>query len=131
MPTNISAATTTEICTEFRIKVMIFSPESGFKFDVTVQRKCFPTKWIIIFNLFKKIDDEFVQIVGVEFDSEKKEEQVAIEEISLNGVNMLQSRAFRKKVYPAVKVLDDGDEPLPAEKTKIHNEMAKAIMLKV
>ncbi len=131
MPTNIAAATGGATCTEFRIKVMIFSPESGFKFEVTVQRKCFPTKWIIIFNLFKKIDGEFVQIVSVEFDSEKKEEQKAIEDISKNGVNLLQSRAFRKKVYPTVKVLEDGDEPTTAEKTKIHNEMAKAILLKV
>lgn len=131
MPTSVALADANEVCTEFRIKVMIFSPESGFKFDVTVQRKCFPTKWIIIFNLFKKIDDEFVQIVGIEFDSEKKEEEKAIEEMSQNGVNLLQSRAFRKKVYPAVKVLDDGDQPTPAEKTKIHNEIAKAILLKV
>lgn len=131
MATRITAATGGETCTEFRIKVMIFSPESGFKFDVTVQRKCFPTKWIIIFNLFKKIDGEFVQIVGVEFDSEKVEEQRAIEGISQNGVNLLQSRAFRKKVYPAVKVLEDGDEPTPAEREKIHKEMAKAILLKV
>lgn len=131
MPTNVVAATGGETCTEFRLKVMIYSPESGYKFDVTVQRKCFPTKWILIFNLYKKIDNEFVQLVGVEFDSEKKEEQKAIEDISKDGVNMLQSRAFRKKVYPVVKVLEDGDEPTPDETTKIHNEMGKAIMLKV
>ncbi|HRH43620.1 MAG TPA: hypothetical protein PKY82_18465 [Pyrinomonadaceae bacterium] len=131
MPTTVAVANTNEVCTEFRIKVMIYSPESGYKFDVTVQKKCFPTKWIVIFNLYKKIGTEFVQIVGVEFDSEKKEEQKAVEAISQNGVNMLQSRAFKKKVYPAVKVLEDGDPPTEAEKKKIHTEMSKAILLTV
>ena len=131
MPTTVAVANMNEVCTEFRIKVMIYSPESGYKFDVTVQKKCFPTKWIVFFNLYKKIGTEFVQIVGVEFDSEKKEEQKAVEAISQNGVNMLQSRAFKKKVYPAVKVLEDGDPPTEAEKKKIHTEMSKAILLTV
>jgi len=131
MPTTVSAATPGETCTEFRIKVMIFSPEAGFKFDVTVQRKCFPTKFLLIFNLFKKIDKDFVQVVGVEFEAEKKEEQKAIEELSKSGVNTLQSRAFRQKVFPPVKALADGDEPTPAEQQKVHNEIGKAILLKV
>jgi hypothetical protein len=119
MPTTISTASAGETCTEFRIKVMIYSPESGYKFDVTVQRKCFPTKWLVIFNLYKKIGHEFVQIVGVEFEAEKKEEKKAIEDISKNGVNVLQSRAFRKKVYPAVKEGSAAD--------KVHTEISKAI----
>jgi hypothetical protein len=119
MPTTISTPTAGETCTEFRIKVMIYSPEAGYKFDVTVQRKCFPTKWLVIFNLYKKIGDKFEQIVGVEFEAEKKVEQKAIEEISKNGINVLQGRAFRKKVFPAVKA---GEEP-----TKVHTEISKAI----
>ena len=119
MPTSITKATGAETCTEFRLKVMIYSPESGFKFDITIQRKCFPTKWFLIFNLYKKTGSEFVQIVGVEFEAEKKEEQKALEAIGTNGVNMLQSRAFRKKVYPLVK---EGADP-----NKIHNEISKAV----
>src|SRR5262249_34487930 len=119
MPTTISTPSAGETCTEFRIKVMIYSPEAGYKFDVTVQRKCFPTKWLVIFNLYKKIGNEFVQIVGVKFEAEKKEEKQAIEDISKNGVNVLQSRAFRKKVYPAVKDGSSAD--------KVHTEISKAI----
>ena len=119
MPTTIATATAGETCTEFRIKVMIFSPESGFKFDVTVQRKCFPTKFLVIFNLFKKTGNEFVQIVGVEFEAEKKEDKKAVETIASNGVNVLQSRAFTKKVFPLVKA--------NAPETKIDKEISKAI----
>lgn len=124
MPTTVTTADAgiRESCTEFRLKVMIFSPEAGFKFDVTVQRKCFPTKWLIIFNLFKKkaTGSDFDQIVGVEFEAEKKEEIKAIETMSTAGVNVLQARAFRKKVYPRVKA---GDDP-----TKVHNEISKAVL---
>lgn len=121
MPTTIITADPQAkgTCTEFRLKVMIFSPEAGFKFDVTVQRKCFPTKWLLIFNLFKKIGNDFTQIVGVEFEAEKKEEKKSLEQLSTTGVNVLQNRALRKKVYPLVK---DGATP-----EKIHNEISKAI----
>lgn len=124
MPTTVTTADSSvkQTCTEFRLKVMIYSPEAGFKFDVTIQRKCFPTKWLLIFNLFKKVGNEFVQIVAVEFEAEKKEEQKALEDMSNAGVNVLQSRAFRQKVYPRVKA---GDEP-----TKIHEEISKAVQQK-
>lgn len=131
MPTNVAVANLNEVCTEFRIKVMIYSPESGYKFDVTVQRKCFPTKWSVIFNLYKKIGTEFVQLVGVEFETETKEQQKSAEKMSQEGVNILQSQAFRKKVYPAVKVLEDGDPPTESETKKIQTEMSKAVLLNV
>lgn len=119
MPTTIYSAAVGETCQEFRIKVMIYSPEAGYKFDVTVQRKCFPSKYLVIFNLYKKIGGEFVLIVSVEFEAEKKEEKKAVEEISKSGVNVLQSRAFRKKVFPLTK---DG-----APAAKVHTEISKAI----
>lgn len=119
MPTTITTVPRNETCLEFRIKVMIYSPEAGYKFDVTVQRKCFPTKYLVIFNLYKKIGNDFVLIVSVEFEAEKKEEKIAVENISKNGVNVLQSRAFRKKVFPLTK---DGAPP-----EKIHTEISKAI----
>ena len=119
MPTTIANASPGDTCTEFRIKVMVFSPESGFKFDVTVQRKCFPTTFLVIFNLFKKIGNEFVLIVSVEFEAEKKEDKKAVETIATNGVNVLQSRAFTKKVFPLVKA--------GAPEDKVNNEISKAI----
>jgi hypothetical protein len=123
MPTSVTKAAAGETCTEFRLKVMIYSPESGYKFDVTVQRKCFPTKWLLIFNLYKKTGGDFVQIVGVEFEAEKKEEQKALQDLSINGVNVLQSRALRKNVFPAVKAGQDTQ--------KIHNEISKAIQQEI
>ena len=119
MPTKISKATAKDTCTEIHLKVMIFSPEAGFKFDVTVERTCFPTKWHIIFNLFKKVENDFAQIVGVDFEAENKVEEKAIATMSTDGIGVMQSRAFHKKVYPLVKA-GAGD-------TQIHKEISKAI----
>lgn len=119
MPTAITTAAAKETCTEIRLKVMIFSPEAGFKFDVTVNKKCFPTKWHIIFNLFKKVGNEFVLIVSVDFEAEKKVQEKTIEKMSTDGIGVLQSRAFRKKVYELVKA--------GASEEDVDKEIAKAI----
>jgi len=113
---------------------MIFSPEAGFRFDVTVQLQCTATNdknWSVLFHLFKKIGTDFVQVVSVEFDATVPAESKAIETMSNQGVNVLQSRAFRQKVHPVVKPLADGHTPTDAEKNKIHTEMQKAVLLQV
>lgn len=121
-------------CNPFLLKVMIFSPEAGFKFDVSVQLTCSPTNdktWHLIFNLYKKIGTDFVQVVGVEFQAQTPAETGALETMSNQGVNVLQSRALRTKVHPAVKPLADGHQPTDAETTKIHNAIQKAVLLQV
>ncbi|MFY9574336.1 MAG: hypothetical protein WAV20_23285, partial [Blastocatellia bacterium] len=69
--------------------------------------------------------------VGVEFQAESTAESQALETMSNEGVNVLQSRAFRTRVHPAVKPLADGHEPTEAEKTKIHTALQKAVLLKI
>ena len=60
---NISVVpVTTSSCTPFTLEVMVFSPESGFKFQVLVERSCTKatpetpamTKWKLVFDLYKK-----------------------------------------------------------------------------
>jgi len=119
MPTTMTTATGKETCTEIHLKVMIFSPEAGSKFDVTVDKKCFPTKWHIIFNLFKKVGNDIVLIVSVDFEAEKKVEEKAIAAMSTDGIGVLQARAFRKKVFPLVKA--------GASEDQVHKEISNAI----
>ena len=119
MPTTIITRTAKDTCTEIHLKVLIFSPEAGFKFDVSVERKCFPTKWHIIFNLFKKVGNDFVLIVSVDFEAEKKVEEKAISNMSTEGIGVMQSRAFRKKVFPLVKA--------GASENQVHKEISNAI----
>jgi hypothetical protein len=120
MPTAITTATAKETCTEIHLKVMIFSPEAGFKFDVTIDKKCFPTKFHIIFNLFKKVGADFVLIVSVDFEAEKKVEEKAIAVMSTDGIGVMQSRAFRKKVFPLVKG--------GASEDQVHKEISNAVL---
>ena len=119
MPTTITAASAKETCTEIHLKVMIFSPEAGFKFDVTVERTCFPTKWHIIFNLYKKVGSDFVLIVSVDFEAEKKVEEQKIAAMSTQGIGVMQARALRKKVYPLVKA--------GASEQQVHKEISNAV----
>lgn len=131
MPTSIITHTASK-CTPFLLRVMVFSPEAGFRFDVTVQRICpadGSTVWKIVFHLFKKqaTGSGFDLIVSVEFEGEASADNKAIETMSNQGVTVPQHRAFRKKVFPATKPLADGHTPTPAENQKVHTEMKGAI----
>lgn len=133
MPTN--AVSTAKIeCTPFLLKVMIYSPEAGYKFDVSIQLQCTPQKqWNLIFNLYKKqkTGNDFDHIVAVEFQAQTPAESKALQGIADNGVNVKQSRAFRTKVHPAVKQLEDGHQPTPKETKAIHESISKAVTLTV
>ena len=72
-----------------------------------------------------------MQVVGVEFPAQTPAEKEALEPMSNQGVNVLQSRSLRTKVHPAVKPLADGHQPTDAETAKIHTAMQKAVLLKV
>lgn len=133
MPTTVTP-TGSKKCNPFLLRVMVFSPEAGFRFDVTVQLVCSPTNdktWKLLFHLFKKIGSDFVQVVGVEFEATTPAEAQALETMSDQGVNVLQARAMRQRVHPAVRPLADGHTPTEAETKKIHNEMQKAALQKV
>jgi hypothetical protein len=133
MPTTVTT-TGSKKCNPFLLRVMVFSPEAGFRFDVTVQLVCSPTNgktWKLLFNLFKKIGSDFVQVVGVDFEATTSAQSQALEAMSNEGVNVLQARAMRQRVHPAVKPLADGHTPTEAEARKIHNEMQKAVLLTV
>lgn len=131
MPTSIITHAASK-CTPFLLRVMVFSPEAGFKFDVTVQRLCpadGSTVWKIIFHLFKKkaTGNDFDLIVSVEFEGETAADNKAIEKIGNEGVTVPQHRAFRKKVFPVTKPLADGHTPTPAESKKVKTEMKNAV----
>ena len=128
MPTNV-AVSTSRRCSPMRLRVMIFSPEAGFKFEVTVVHICSPVeKWSVTFNLFKQIGSALVQVVAVEFEADVPEEVQAIEKMGNEGVSFQQARQFNKGVHPTVKPLDDGHAPTPAEEAKIHKAMQKAVL---
>jgi hypothetical protein len=128
--TTVVATPGSRRCTPFLLRVMVFSPEAGFKFDVTVQHICAPAqKWRIVFNLFRKVGSDMVLVVSVEFEAETPVEIRAAERMSDEGVNLQQARQFNRGVFGATKPLADGHQPTPTEEAKVHREMQKALLV--
>jgi len=59
-------------CKPFVLDVMVYSPESGFKVVVSIERGCTPTNdsiWKFVFDLYKQkaTGDDFDQLVHVSY----------------------------------------------------------------
>lgn len=121
-------------CTPFLIRVMIFSPESGYKFTIEIQKACSDQNepiWKLLFDLFKKIDDEFVELVSVEFVAGNPNDIKNIATITDEGMKRPQVRAFRDNVFPLVKPFaDNGTKPNAVEKKNIDQAVKAAINAK-
>jgi len=118
-------------CTPFLIRVMVFSPESGYKFTIEIQKACSSENepiWKLLFDLFKKIDDEFVELVSVEFVAGDPNDIEKIAAITDQGMMRPQVRAFRDNVFPLVKPFaDNGTQPNDEEKESIDEAVKNAI----
>ena len=133
MATSTSTTITTGVkrCKPFLLRVMVFSPESGYKFTIEVQKACTSQNeevWKLLFDLFKKINNEFVEVVSVEFVAGDPNEIEKVAAITDEGMTRAQVRAFRDNVFPLVKPFgDSGNKPTATEKKKIDETLRKAI----
>lgn len=118
-------------CKPFLLRVMIFSPESGYKFTIEIQKACSSSNeaiWKLLFDLYKKIDGEFEEVVSVEFVAGDPNDIKKVASITEDGMKRAQVRAFRDNVYPLVKPFaDSGKPPSAADKKKIDSSVQKAI----
>ena len=121
-------------CKPFVLRVMVFSPESGYKFSIEVQKACTDKNeevWKLLFDLSKKIDGEFVELVTVEFVSGDPNDIEKIAVITDEGMKRAQVRAFRDDVFPLVKPFaDSGTKPDAATQKKIDAAMKAALNAK-
>lgn len=120
-------------CKPFVLEVMVFAPEAGFKFEVSVERGCTPTAdpiWKLVFDLYKRkaTGNDFDQIVHVSYRAETPKE-VQVIEATTNGVTEKQADILINKVHPAVKDLENANSLPPDEldkrKAKVKKEMTK------
>ena len=118
-------------CKPFLLRVMIFSPESGYKFTIEIQKACNSSNepiWKLLFDLYKKIEGEFEEVVSVEFVAGDPNDIDKVAAITEDGMKRSQVRAFRDNVYPLVKPFgDSGQTPSAAEKKKIDESVKKAV----
>jgi hypothetical protein len=120
-------------CRPFLLQVMVFSPESGYKFEVVVERQCSPENeaiWKLVFDLYKKEtgQGDFVQIVHVSFTAGAPTEQKAIAQMATDGVSPAQSRTLAAKVFPATKKLAGVTAPSEALKKEVREAMRSAVV---
>ena len=140
MASNVSIVPTTKkVCKPFVLEVMVFAPEAGFKFEVSVEKSCTPTAdplWKLVFDLYKKqaTGTDFDQIVHVSYTASTPVESQVIETTAVNGVSGGQADILINQVHPAVKSLDQADtltpQQLAAAKAKVKTAMSKAANVK-
>lgn len=129
--TTTTVTTGAKKCKPFLLRVMVFSPESGYKFTIEIQKACTPQNepiWKLLFDLFKKLDNNFVEVLSVEFVAGDPNDIEKISAITDEGMKKGQVRAFRDNVFPLVKPFgDSGKPPSPEEKKKIDETMKQAL----
>ena len=124
-----------KICKPFLLDVMVFSPEAGFKFHVSVERDCTPTAdpiWKLVFDLYKVVSGEMdVALVHVSFTSGTPVEQQALQNMATQGVAPAQADALVNTVYPATKAIVGNQNPTPEQKQAVHDAMSQVVNLDV
>jgi hypothetical protein len=137
MPTSSTSVVPVgpKVCKPFLLDVMVFSPEAGYKFHVSVERDCTPTAdaiWKIVFDLSKVVaGSPDVLLVHVSFTSGTPVEQQAVQTMASQGVNQAQADTLINKVYPAAKAIVGNNDPTDAQKKQIHDAMSQVVNLDV
>jgi hypothetical protein len=119
-------------CKPFVLQVMVFSPESGFKFEVMVEKDCSASNdpiWKLVFDLYKKqaTGSDFDQIVHVSFTSGTTAEQQGIQSMVSQGVSSGQADVITNQVYPVAKALNGVQNPTDQQKQAVHQAMSQAV----
>ncbi|WP_414663652.1 hypothetical protein [Horticoccus sp. 23ND18S-11] len=131
MPSKISVVSIgPKVCRPFVLEIMVFSPESGYKFKVNVERSCTPeadAMWKLVFDLFQLKPDQEVPLVHVSFTAGSPVEEKAIQQMVSNGVTSKQADVLVKRVFPAAKELKPGKPPTATQKTTLKKAMADVV----
>jgi len=117
-------------CRPFLLEVMVLSPESGFKFQVLVERACTPEAeaiWKLVFDLYKTDGGEEKQLVHVSFTAGSPVEQASVQRLVTEGVTPAQTDVLVNKVHPTVKKLAGKKKVKPEEKQAVHDSMAEVL----
>jgi hypothetical protein len=132
------AITVVRKCTPFYVRVMVYSPESGYRFHLRIQKSCDSNNapiWKMRFDLDRTIDGKFVRVVEVEVGvnssdppevQQKTEEQ--IKKTVDNGINDAQAETLVNDVFPATKdIAETTGDPTPDQAKKATDGVKKVI----
>ena len=120
----------TKVCKPFLIEVMVFSPESGYKFKVLVERSCTPEAdplWKLVFDLYRVTGTTEVQLVHVSFTSGTPVERKGVQLMASEGVKPDQADILTNEVHPAAKAIVGVKKPTASQKKRLHDSMTKVV----
>jgi hypothetical protein len=137
MPKNtakISVVNTAKkVCKPFLLEVMVFSPESGFKFKVLVERSCTAEAealWKLVFDLFEVrtagANAKETQLVHVSYTTGTPVEAKAVQLMASEGIKAAQADILINKVHPAAKNVA-GSNPTVDQKKKLKQAMSDVV----
>lgn len=121
------------MCRPFVLELRVSAPEPGYRIALVVEKGCTAaadSTWKLVFDLFKKIDREFIEIVHVSFQGQTPVEKQGIESIASEGLSRQSARVLRAEVFPIAKRLE-GRDPTAEEKTRLKESMRKAAVTAV
>jgi hypothetical protein len=124
----------TKVCKPFLVEVMVFSPESGYKFKVVVERSCTPEAdplWKLVFDLYRVTGTTEVQLVHVSFTSGTPVERKGVQLMVSEGVKPDQADILTNEVHPAAKAIVGIKKPTATQKKRLHDAMTKVVTVDV
>ncbi len=119
-----------KVCKPFLLEVMVFAPESGYKFKVIVERSCSAEAdaiWKLVFDLFKVADGHETQVVHVSFTAGAPVEQGGVQKLISEGVKPAQAQVLVEEVHPAAKAIEGVAKPSKKQKQQLHDAMSKVV----
>ena len=129
MSSNISAvATGPKKCKPFLLEVMVSPPDSGFKFELTVEKGCTATNdaiWKLVFDLYKEVNGKFVQVAHVSFKAGNDDEKKGIKDIAVNGITEKAADVATTDVLPPAKQLATSGQADDALKQQLKQGMSR------
>lgn len=92
MPTNNISVVPTgpKKCKPMQFEFMLQPPNSNFKIEMAVEKNCTPENdaiWKLVFDLYKKMDGDFTQIVHISYKAGNDTEKKGIKSIAVDGIS--------------------------------------------
>ncbi len=129
-----AVAITDKRCKPFLLEVMVFSPESGYKFKVVVEQACTPEAdpiWKLVFDLYRVADDKETQIVHISFTTGTGMQDKAVQRMATDGITPAQADLVVTKVHPAARAIEGVKKPTDAQKKRLHDAMDEVVSVDV
>lgn len=135
MPNNnlSSVVTGPKKCKPFQFEFMLQPPDTKFKIELVVEKNCTPENdaiWKLVFDLYKKIDGDFTQIVHISFKAGNNTEKQGIKSIAVDGVTDKAAAVAVDEVLPLAQQVGAPNAP-PDLNNKLKSGMKKIAVVQL